>query len=80
MNWSVLVVGATILFPGIWWVFRAKHRYINEGNSVLEDNGVVIDGVSILATEVTREFLHARERIDRGHTSKARVQIGTGVS
>ena len=60
MNWSVLIVGATILFPGMWWVYRARHRYIKDSNSVLEDNVVVIDGKAIPAAEVTREFLHAK--------------------
>lgn len=47
MNWSCLIVGATILFPGIYWVWRARFRYIKEGNSVLEDNVVWIEGVAV---------------------------------
>ena len=49
-----------ILLPGIWWVHRARHRYIKEGSSVLEDKVVVIDVKAVSATEVIREFLHER--------------------
>lgn len=52
MNWSVLIVGATIVFPGIWWWYRARFVYIKEGNSVLEDNVVVIEGVATPAKDV----------------------------
>lgn len=52
MNWSILIVGATIIFPGIWWLWKARHVYIKEGNSVLEDHVVVIEGVSKSAKEV----------------------------
>jgi len=52
MNWSILIVGATIIFPGMWWVWKARHVYIKEGNSVLEDNVVVIEGVAKPAKEV----------------------------
>ncbi|EXJ58425.1 hypothetical protein A1O7_05850 [Cladophialophora yegresii CBS 114405] len=55
MNWSCLIVGATILFPGIYWVWRARFRYIKEGNSVLEDNVVWIDGVAVSGREALRE-------------------------
>ncbi|RVX66689.1 hypothetical protein B0A52_09502 [Exophiala mesophila] len=55
MNWSCLIVGATILFPGIYWVWRARHRYIKESNSVLEDNVVVIDGVAISGAAALRK-------------------------
>ncbi|OAL27770.1 hypothetical protein AYO22_03312 [Fonsecaea multimorphosa] len=51
MNWSCLIVGATILFPGIYWVWRARFRYIKEGNSVLEDNVVYIDGVAVAGAQ-----------------------------
>jgi choline transport protein len=54
MNWSILIVGATIIFPGIWWVWKARHVYIKEGNSVLDDNVVVIDGVAKPANEVLK--------------------------
>ncbi|KAH0837062.1 putative amino acid transporter [Fonsecaea pedrosoi] len=51
MNWSCLIVGATILFPGIYWVWRARFRYIRDGNSVLEDNLVWIDGVAVAGAD-----------------------------
>lgn len=47
MNWSVVIVGATVLFPGIWWVWRARHVYIKDTNSVLRDNVVIIDGRAV---------------------------------
>jgi choline transport protein len=55
MNWSIAIVGATIVFPGIWWVFKARHVYIKEGNTVLEDNVVIVDGVARPAVEVINE-------------------------
>ncbi|KAF2835840.1 amino acid transporter [Patellaria atrata CBS 101060] len=47
MNWSCAIVGATILFPGIYWVWRARHKYIKYGNSVMEDNAVFVKGVPL---------------------------------
>ncbi|KAJ5832754.1 hypothetical protein N7474_001065 [Penicillium riverlandense] len=56
MNWSCLIVGATILFPGIYWIFGARFKYIKEHNSVMEDNVVVIDSVIVGGMEaMTRE-------------------------
>lgn len=52
MNWSILIVGATIIFPGMWWVWKARHVYIKDGNSTLEDNIVIVDGVAKPANEV----------------------------
>ena len=46
MNWSCLIVGATIVFPGIWWFAKARHVYIKDGNSVMEDNIVVRNDVA----------------------------------
>jgi choline transport protein len=61
MNWSCLIVGATILFPGIYWVWRARFRYIKESNSVLEDNVVWIDGIPVAGSEALREAaMHAQ--------------------
>lgn len=45
MNWGSAIVGATIIFPGAWWIAKARKTYIKEHNSVLEDNILVIDGV-----------------------------------
>ncbi|KAF4986134.1 hypothetical protein FGRMN_10971 [Fusarium graminum] len=28
MNWAALIVGVTFLFSSIWWIFRAKSRYL----------------------------------------------------
>ncbi|KAK5274036.1 hypothetical protein LTR96_000636 [Exophiala xenobiotica] len=54
MNWSCLIVGATLLLPGIYWVWRARFRYIKESNTVLTDNVVFIDGVAIGGSEALR--------------------------
>lgn len=54
MNWSCLIVGASIVFPGIYWIFGARFRYIKEQNSVMEDNVVVIDGVLVGGMEAMR--------------------------
>lgn len=62
MNWSCLIVGATVLFPGIYWVWRARHRYIKDTNSVLEDNVVVINGVTVSGSEALRKAAFAAER------------------
>lgn len=42
MNWSCVIVGATIIFPGLHWIFSARHKYLKFSNTVLEDNVVVI--------------------------------------
>jgi len=30
MNWAALIVGATFLFSSVWWVFRARFRYLKD--------------------------------------------------
>lgn len=60
MNWSCVIVGATIVFPGIYWIFSARHKYLKENNSVLADNVVVIDGVARSAAEVLN--INVREK------------------
>jgi choline transport protein len=32
MNWAALIVGATFLFSGVWWVFGARFRYLKEAS------------------------------------------------
>jgi choline transport protein len=54
MNWSIVVIGAIIVFPGIYWVTHARHVYIKEG-TVLEDAPVVVDGVSRSQTNTVGE-------------------------
>ncbi|KAF4436314.1 choline permease [Fusarium austroafricanum] len=34
MNWAALIVGATFLFSGCWWVFRARFRYLKDTDNV----------------------------------------------
>lgn len=36
MNWSCIIVGATLIFPGVYWIFAARFKYIKETNSLLE--------------------------------------------
>lgn len=45
MNWSIAVIGAVILFPGIWWVWRARHVYIKDGSSIAESGAEVVEGL-----------------------------------
>jgi hypothetical protein len=52
MNWSCVIVGATIVLPGIYWIFSARHKYLKDSNSVLTDNVIVVDGVAKSAAEV----------------------------
>lgn len=47
MNWSCLIVGATIIFPGLFWWWKARFQYIKENNSVLSDNVVIVDGLAV---------------------------------
>ena len=54
MNWSCLITGATLIFPGIYWVWRARHTYIKESNSVLTDNVVLINGEAVAGSEALR--------------------------
>lgn len=44
MNWSIVVIGAIIFFPGIWWLTNARHVYIKESDLALESGHPVIDG------------------------------------
>lgn len=52
MNWSIAVIGAIIVLPGIYWVTHARHVYIKE-ESVL-DGTAVADG-SMTRTETVGE-------------------------
>lgn len=48
-------MGATIIFPGAYWIFGARFKYIKEHNSVMEDNVVVVDGVAVGGVEGIRK-------------------------
>ena len=64
MNWSVLIVGATILLPGVWCFWPktgARHRYIKDSNSGIEENVVVIDGQAVPVSEVAAVSLAAQK-------------------
>jgi len=45
MNWSIVVIGAIIVFPGIYWITYARHFYIKEG-SELDGEATVVEGIS----------------------------------
>jgi choline transport protein len=61
MNWSVVIVGATLVFPGIYWIFSARHKYLKESNSVLTDNVVIIGGKALSAAEVLNLEVNKKE-------------------
>lgn len=46
MNWSIVVIGAIIVLPGIYWVTHARHVYIKEGESALNSDAAVVEGIS----------------------------------
>jgi choline transport protein len=54
MNWSIVVIGAIIVLPGVYWVTHARHVYIKEGDSVLggEGQGPVVEGISRSGTNI----------------------------
>jgi len=57
MNWSIVVIGAIIVLPGIYWITHARHVYIKEGDSVLvsEGAGPVFEGISRSDTNTAAE-------------------------
>ncbi|KAF2119073.1 amino acid permease-domain-containing protein [Lophiotrema nucula] len=65
MNWSCAIIGATILFPGIYWLWRARHKYIKDGNSILEDNVVIVGDIAVNGTDLVREPQVPKERKTR---------------
>ncbi|KAH6668975.1 hypothetical protein B0J14DRAFT_657985 [Halenospora varia] len=54
MNWSCVIVGATIVFPGAYWIHGTRHKYLKGSNSVLEDNVVIVYGEARLARDVLK--------------------------
>lgn len=52
MNWSIVVIGAIVILPGIWWITNARHVYIKESDPILESGHPVIDGCPQAGTEV----------------------------
>ncbi|KAF5675052.1 choline permease [Fusarium circinatum] len=40
MNWAALIVGATFLFSGVWWIFGARFRYLKEAPLEAEQSPV----------------------------------------
>jgi choline transport protein len=58
MNWSIVVIGAIIVLPGIYWVTHARHVYIKEGESALDSDAAVVEGVSQSPTITSIEPKH----------------------
>ena len=56
MNWACAIVGATILFAGIWWIAKARHTYIKDSNSLLEDNAIIVDGIAVSGAEYMKRM------------------------
>lgn len=54
MNWSCIIVGATIIFAGLHWLFSARHKYLKFSNSVLEDNTIIVNGHRVNAAELVK--------------------------
>jgi choline transport protein len=58
MNWSIVVIGAIIVLPGIYWVTHARHVYIKEGESALDSDAAVVEGISQSPTFTSVEPKH----------------------
>jgi choline transport protein len=58
MNWSIVVIGAIIVLPGIYWVTHARHVYIKEGESALDSDAAVVEGISQSPTITSVEPKH----------------------
>ena len=58
MNWSIVVIGAIIVLPGIYWVTHARHVYIKDVESVLGSEADVVKGVSRAGTNAAVEAKH----------------------
>lgn len=55
MNWSIVVIGAIIVFPGIYWITHARHVYIKEDDSSLDTHPIVVEGVAQSPTNISIE-------------------------
>ena len=58
MNWSIVVIGAITVLPGIYWVTHARHVYIKEGESTLDSDAAVVEGISQSPTIASAESKH----------------------
>ena len=57
MNWSIVVIGAIILLPGIYWIAYARHVYIKEDFG-LESDSNIVEGISRSPTNLPVETKH----------------------
>ena len=57
MNWSIVVIGAIVLLPGIYWITHARHVYI-KGVSMLDSEPTVVEGISQSPTNRSVEAKH----------------------
>ena len=46
MNWSIVVIGALIVLPGVYWVTYAQHVCIKDSDSA----PIVVEGIARPAT------------------------------
>jgi choline transport protein len=46
MNWSIVVIGAIIILPGIYWITHARHVYTKESNTTIESGHPAVEGRS----------------------------------
>jgi choline transport protein len=46
MNWSIVVIGAIIILPGIYWIAHARHVYTKESNRTTVSGHPVLKGRS----------------------------------
>ncbi len=58
MNWSIVVIGAVFILPGIYWITHARHVYIKEGVSALSSDPAVIEGISESPKNTSAEPKH----------------------
>ncbi|KAH8667116.1 amino acid permease-domain-containing protein [Xylariales sp. PMI_506] len=56
MNWAIVIVGAEVLFSVGYWIYGARHKYMENSKNSVDIETEVLDGHPI-ATEVTKSTL-----------------------
>jgi choline transport protein len=57
MNWSIVVIGAIIVLPGIYWITHARHVYI-KAETVLDGQPADMGGISQVVMNPVVEGKH----------------------
>lgn len=58
MNWAVAIVGAEVLFSGVYWIYGARHKYLKDESAVARDNSIpVLVGRTV---DISHEVLEAK--------------------